>query len=157
MAAERFNRSAGIEATHVPFRGAMAAVQEVAAGRVDYCFCGVGTALPLIRSGKLLAMAVSTERRASQLPDTPTTLEAGFADSDYTPWLGLFAPAGTPAAVVQRINDAVRDAEERPAVRAKFERLALMPMIMSPSEFDAFVHKESALNRSLIEALHLAQ
>ena len=157
MTAERFDRSAGIEATHVPFRGATAAISEVAAGRVDYCFCGIGTALPYIRSGKLLALAVSTPRRAPSLPDTPTTIEASFADSDYTPWLGLFAPAGTPSGVVQKINDAVRNAEQTPAVRAKFERLALMPMTMSPGEFDAFIRKAMVLNSSLIKALGLGQ
>lgn len=156
MSAERFNRSAGIEATHVPFRGAAAAISEVVAGRVDYCFCGIGTALPYIRSGKLLALAVSTARRAPSLLDTPTTLEAGFADSDYTPWLGLFAPARTPPGVIQKINDAVRNAEQTPAVRAKFDRLALMPMTMSPDEFDTFVRREMALNSSLIKGFGLA-
>lgn len=156
MTAERFNHSAGIEAIHVPFRGAAAAIQEVAAARVDYCFCGIGTALPYIRSGQLLALAVSTARRFPALPDTPTTLEAGFADSDYTPWLGLFAPAETPAQVVQKINKVVRNAEGTAAVHAKFERLALMPMTMSPSEFDAFVRKQMTLNSSLIKALGLA-
>ena len=155
MTAERFNRTAGIEAIHVPFRGATAAISEVAAGRVDYCFCGVGTTLPYIRSGKLLALAVSTTRRAPSLPDTPTTLEAGFADSDYTPWLGLFAPAGTSLQIVQKINSAVRKAEETPAVLAKFERLALLPMTMSPDEFDAFIRKEMALNSSLVKGLGL--
>jgi tripartite-type tricarboxylate transporter receptor subunit TctC len=155
MATERFDRSAGIEAIQVPFRGAAAAISEVAEGRVDYCFCGIGTSLPYIRSGKLLALAVSTARRAPSLPDTPTTLEAGFADSDYTSWVGLFAPAGTPPDVVQKINNAVRNAEEAPVVRAKFERLALVPMMMSPGEFDAFVRKEMALNVSLIKALGL--
>lgn len=156
MTAERFNRSAGIEAIHVPFRGAAAAIEEVAEGRVDYCFCGIGMTLPYIRSGKLLALAVSTTRRAPSLLDTPTTLEAGFADSDYMPWLGLFAPSGTRPDVVQKINDAVRDAEQTPAVRAKFEQLALMPMMMSPGEFDAFVRKETALSSSLNKAIGLA-
>lgn len=156
LSAERFNRSARIEATPVPFRGAAAAIEEVAAGRVDYCFCGIGTALPYIRSGKLLALAVSTVRRAPFLPDTPTTLEAGFADSDYMAWLGLFAPAGTPPQVVEKINNAVRNAEETSAVRTKFERLALVPMTMSADEFGAFVRRQMALNSSLVQALGLA-
>ena len=153
MAAERFNRSAGIDATHVPFKGAAAAISEVAAGRVDYCFCGTGTALPYIQGGKLLALTVSAVRRVPSLPDTPTTLEAGFADTNYTPWLGLFAPAGTPPEVVRRINGAVQSAEETTAMRAKFERLAITPMTMSPDGFDAFVRKEMALNSFLIKAL----
>ena len=156
MNAERFDRSAGIEAIHIPFGGAAAAISEVAAGRVDYCLCGIGTTLPYIRSGQLLALAVSTAHRAPSLPDTPTTLEAGFTDSDYTPWLGLFAPAGTPPDVVQKINIAVQKAEETPAVRAKFERLALMPMLMSTGEFDAFIRKQTALNFSLIKGLGLS-
>ena len=112
--------------------------------------------MPFIRSGQLLALAGSTACRAASLPDTPTTLEAGFADSDDTPWLGLFAPAGTPPEIVQQINDAVRNAERSPDVRAKFERLALMPVTMSPGQFDASYARKWHAILSPIKALGLA-
>ena len=88
MNAERFAKSADISVTNVSFTGAQQALSEVVAGRVDFCFCAIGTAIPYIRSGKLTALAVSTRRRSMLLPDVPTTLEAGYKDSDYAPWLG---------------------------------------------------------------------
>ena len=81
--------SAGIEGVHVPFRGAPEAYTEVMTGRVDFFFGALTSALSFIRGGKLQALAVSTPKRASALPDVPTTLEAGFADSDYTFWVAI--------------------------------------------------------------------
>ena len=95
LSAERFRIAAGYEAQHIPFKGGAEALTEVIAGRVEYYFCPIATALPHIRDGKLLGLAVSSPKRASALPDVPTTLEAGFADSDYTFWIGVFAPAKT--------------------------------------------------------------
>src|SRR5205807_5229361 len=91
LSAERFRVAAGYEAVHIPFKGGGEALTEVMTGRVDYYFCPIATALPHIRDGKLLALAVSSPQRASALPEVPATLEAGFPDSDYTFWIGMFA------------------------------------------------------------------
>src|SRR5262249_12659073 len=91
MSAERFRATAGIAAVHMPTKGGPEAMTEVMAGRVD--FCPVGLVLPLIREGKLLGLAVNSAKRSPTLPDLPTTLEAGFADSDYPIWFGMFVPA----------------------------------------------------------------
>ena len=104
LSAERFRVSAGYEAVHIPFKGGPEALTEVIAGRVDYYFCPIATALPHIKDGRLLALAVSSPTRAASLPDVPTTLEAGYPDSDYTLWVGLFAPAGTAPTIVQRLH-----------------------------------------------------
>jgi tripartite-type tricarboxylate transporter receptor subunit TctC len=107
ISAERFRQSAQFEATNVSFRGATTALIEVIEGRVDYCFCAVATTLQHIKSGKLLALAAGGAKRSPLLPDLPTTLEAGFAQSDYTPWFGVFTPAKTPADIIKRLNDAI--------------------------------------------------
>ena len=89
---ERFRFSAGFEGVHVPFRGMPEVLTEVMTGRVDFCFSTIAAALPFIRDNKLLALAVSTPKRSSSLPEVPTTLELGYANSDYTFWNGLFLP-----------------------------------------------------------------
>ena len=142
MSAERFRISAGYEAVHVPFKGGAEALTEVMAGRVDYYFCPIATALPFIQDGKLLALAVSSRTRAPALPDVPTTLEAGYKDSDYTFWIGMFAPARTPHDIVDKLNAAMIKAVEAPDVKAKLAALGVETAKMSPAEFDAQVKSE---------------
>jgi tripartite-type tricarboxylate transporter receptor subunit TctC len=142
LSAERFRISAGYEAQHIPFKGGAEALTEVIAGRVEYYFCPIATALPHIREGKLLGLAVSSPKRASTLPDVPTTLEAGFADSDYTFWIGVFAPAKTPQDIVDKLNREMALAVQAPAVREKLGVLGVELMPMTPSEFDAYVKAE---------------
>ena len=93
MSAERFRLSAGIEAVHIPYKGGAEALTDVLGGRIDFYFCPISTALPLIRDGRVLALVVSTPVRASDLPDVPTSIEAGYPDSDTTVWYGVFMPA----------------------------------------------------------------
>ncbi|MCX7315197.1 MAG: tripartite tricarboxylate transporter substrate-binding protein [Alphaproteobacteria bacterium] len=95
MSAERFRISAGYESVHVPFKGGSEALTEIIAGRVDYYFCPIATALPHVKDGRLLGLAISSPKRATALPEIPTTLESGFPDSDYTFWMGVFMPAKT--------------------------------------------------------------
>jgi tripartite-type tricarboxylate transporter receptor subunit TctC len=155
MTAERFRLSAGYDAVQVPFKGAPEAIREVMEERVDFCFCGVGTSLPFIRAGKLVALAVSARTRSPLLPDVPTTLEAGYPNSDYTPWIGLFAPARTPRNVVERLHDEVAAALKEPEVRKKLTTIGTEPAAMSTAEFEAFVERDTTLNKSLIDALGL--
>ncbi len=152
MSAERFRMSAGYEAVHVPFKGGAEALTEVMAGRVDYYFCPIATALPLIRDGKLLALAVSSRSRAAQLPDVPTTLEAGYKDSDYSFWIGVFAPAATPRDIIDKLNAEMTKAVESPEVKAKLTALGVVPATLSPAEFDAQVKSELAGNPAFAKA-----
>jgi len=142
LSAERFRIAAGYEAQHIPFKGGAEALTEVIAGRVEYYFCPIATALPHIRDGRLLGLAVSSPKRASALPDVPTTLEAGFADSDYTFWIGAFVPAKTPKEIVEKLNREMLAAVQAPAVKEKLATLGVELMPMSPAEFDAHVKGE---------------
>jgi tripartite-type tricarboxylate transporter receptor subunit TctC len=150
--AERFRLSAGFEATHVPFRGAPEALREVMAERIDFYFAPLLAALPLAKDGKLQILAVSGEKRASALPDVPTTLEAGYPNSEYNFWIGLFAPAATPRDIVERLHRETAAALAAPAVAEKLKILGVDPMPMTPAAFDAYVKKDIALNKGLARA-----
>ena len=155
MSAERFRVSAGYEAVHVPFKGGPEALSEVIAGRVDYYFCPVATALPFIRDGKLVALAVSSPTRTAALPDIPTTLEAGYPDSDYTFWIGMFAPAKTPKDIVEKLGREMAAAVQETAVREKLSALGVQTMPMTPAEFDAYVKAELGRYASFAKAAGL--
>jgi tripartite-type tricarboxylate transporter receptor subunit TctC len=154
LTAERFRLSAGFEAIHVPFRGG-GFRPEVASGRVDFAFSPIAVAVPDIRDGRLLALAVSSRERASALPDLPTTLEAGYANSDYAMWLGVFMPAKTPRAIVQRLHEETMKALKLPALRERLATLDLEPMPMTSAEFDAFVRDEIVSQGALAKAAGL--
>ncbi len=155
FSAERLRLSAGFEAVHVPFKGAPEAYTEVMTGRVDFFFGALASALPFIRDNRLVPLAVSTPKRASVLPDVPTTLEAGFVDSDYTFWIGLFAPARTPAAIVDKLHQQAHKALQAARVRDKLATLGVEPMVMSAAELDALVKAEIAVNAAVIKAANI--
>lgn len=149
LSAERFLASAGVLVVHVPFKGGAEAMSEVVAGRVDFFFGPVALVLPQLRDGRLVALAVNTSRRSGTLPDVPTTAEAGIADAEYPIWYGLFAPAGTPREVVERLSRETLKALQTPKVRDKLAALGVDPMPMSPDEFSAHVSREVTLNVAL--------
>jgi tripartite-type tricarboxylate transporter receptor subunit TctC len=150
--AERFRRSARFEAVHIPFKGAPEALTEVMAGRVDFYFSPIAPALPLLRDGKLLALAIGASKRASILPDLPTTIEAGFPDSDYNFWVGMFVPARTPLEVINRLHRESAAALQLPEVRERIARLGAEPMAMTPMQFDSYVRDELRTNAVLVKA-----
>ena len=102
--AEKFRMRAGINATHIPFKGSPEALVDVMTGRVDYYFCPVAPAIPFIKDGRLVALAVGSAKRSSILPDIPTTIEAGVPGSDYNFWIGLLVPAKAARPVVTRLH-----------------------------------------------------
>jgi tripartite-type tricarboxylate transporter receptor subunit TctC len=152
MSAERFRVSAGIEAVHVPTKSGPEALTEVLSGRADFYLCPLATALPFIHDGKVLGLAVSGARRLPELPDVPTTSEAGLANADYTFWLGLFAPAKTTRDIVRRLHDETVKAMRSPNVAEKLATLGVAPMPMAPEQFDALVRDEIASNAVLVKA-----
>jgi tripartite-type tricarboxylate transporter receptor subunit TctC len=109
-------------------------------------------AQPLVKSGQLLALAVSSSSRASALPEVPTTVEAGYPNSEYDFWLGFFLPAKTPRAIVERLYQEIRKAKEHPDVKAKLAAAGGEPMDMTPAEFDAHIRKSVEMNRTLAKA-----
>jgi tripartite-type tricarboxylate transporter receptor subunit TctC len=154
-AAERFLLSAGIKATHVPFSGGPAALTEVMTGRVDFCFIGVSSAIPFINNGQLLPLAVSMTKRSAALPDVPTTIELGYADSDYVFWNGMLVPAKTPRPIVDRLHDEVQKVLALPDVQAKLKAQGVEPMPMTPQQIDAMIAREIVQNIKLAKAAGL--
>jgi tripartite-type tricarboxylate transporter receptor subunit TctC len=138
---------------HIPFRGGAEAMSEVMTGRVDFFFGPVGLVLSLIRDGKLIALAVNGTARSAALPEVPTTLEAGFADAEYPIWIGVFLPVHTPRDIVEKLSSETRAALQSTKVTAKLAGLGVDPIPMTPSEFDAYIRKEIALNATLVKTL----
>jgi len=154
-AAERLRLAAGFSAVHVPFRGGPEALTEVATGRVDFMSIGISSGLPFIRSGRLIPLAVSTLKRSSALPEVPTTIEAGYPNSDYTFWNGMLVPAKTPRAIVERLHAEMQKVLSQPSVMDKLKTQAVEPMPLTPAEFDAMIAKEVKNNIALVKALGL--
>jgi tripartite-type tricarboxylate transporter receptor subunit TctC len=135
----------------VPFKGTPEALTEVMAGRIDWFFAPLVSALPLIKDGKLVALAVGTPKRSSVLPDVPTTVEAGYAGSDYTFWVGMFVPARTPAEVVARLHDETTRALNSGAVKERLGKLGAEAVPMAQPQFATLVHAEAGSAASLIK------
>ena len=152
ISAERFRMAAGIQAQHVPYKGGPEAITDLLGGRIDFYFCPISTALPLIRDGRVVALVVSIPTRASDLPDVPTPAEAGFANADTIVWYGVFMPSKTPRAIVDKFNAAAVKVLATPAMKAKLKQLAVDPMPMTPAEIDQLVVKELSSNEKLIKA-----
>jgi tripartite-type tricarboxylate transporter receptor subunit TctC len=125
---------------------------EVMTGRVDFCFSTIASALPFIRDGKLVALAVSTPNRSSYLPEVPTTLELGYANSDYTFWNGLFLPVKTPRDIVERLHQETQKAANSQAVREKLAQQGIDPMPLTAEAFDSQIKKEIADSIALVKA-----
>jgi tripartite-type tricarboxylate transporter receptor subunit TctC len=150
--AERLLMAAGIKAQHIPFKGGPEALTEIMSGRVDFYFVPLPPARGLIAGKKVDALAVSSAMRASALPDVPTTVEAGYPNSEYNFWMGMFLPVKTPAAIIARLHEETIKALKNPAVIARLEKAGGEPMPMTPAEFDAFVRKEIDINATLVKA-----
>jgi len=154
--AEKFKMAAGINATNIPFKGSAEAVSEVLAGRVDYYFSPIAPVIGQIRSGGLLPLAVGSARRATALPDVPTTAEAGVPGSEFNFWIGMMVPAKTPREIVNRLNAEVVKALALPEVKERFVQLGADPWTMSPEQFDAYIKTEVVSNAALVKAAGLA-
>jgi tripartite-type tricarboxylate transporter receptor subunit TctC len=152
LGAERFRLSAGFTAQRIPFNGSAEALTEVVAGRADFFVGPIQPALPLIKSGKLRPLAVSSVARSSVLPGVPSLVELGYADSDLKVWIGLFAPSKLPAEIVDRLYRESRSMLQQPLVVQKFADLGGEPMTMTPAEFNAYIHEEVALGAKLVKA-----
>jgi tripartite-type tricarboxylate transporter receptor subunit TctC len=157
MNAEKFRIATGIDAVHVPYKGSPEAITETVAGRVDYFFAPLVSALPMIKAGKLAALAVGTTKRSGLLPEVPTLAEAGVAKSDYLFWVGMLVHSKTPREVVQKINQATLKALQAPDVRERLASLGADPMPMSPEQFDALIRDELAGNAEIIKAAGIKQ
>jgi tripartite-type tricarboxylate transporter receptor subunit TctC len=151
LAAERFRVGAGFTAQHIPFRGPVEALTEVLTGRVDFYFLPAAAALPQINDGKVVALAVSTAKRATALPNVPTTAEAGLQDAAYAFWNGLFVPAKTPREIVNRLYQETQKALAVPAVQERLAKFGQDPAPMTPEEFDKYVRDDVLSTAKLVK------
>lgn len=150
--AEKFRTAAGITATHIPFRGTPEALTETIGGRIDWFFAPIVSALPLVRDGKLQALAVGTPKRSDDLPNVPTTVEAGVPGSEYTFWVGMLAPSKTPRAVIDKLNVEVLKILNNKEFKTKLDNIGADPMPMSPVAFDNFIRSETEAAAKIVQA-----
>jgi tripartite-type tricarboxylate transporter receptor subunit TctC len=155
LAAEKFRLATGIAAVHVPYKGTPEALAATVAGDVDFFFAPASSVLPHIKSGALVALSVSASSQAPGLPNVRTLSDAGVPGADAEFWIGLFAPKGTPASVINRLNREVHAILAMPDVVEKLAALGATPRPMSASSFDAMVRSDLQAHRELVRATGL--
>jgi tripartite-type tricarboxylate transporter receptor subunit TctC len=149
---EKLLAQAGVTATVVPFKGTPEVVAAILSGSVDCYWVPISAGLSMIRSGKLRPLAMSTAKRNPQLPDLPTTAEAGVKGAETALWFGLWGPPGMPRELVAKISADVRKAVADPGVREKLLNLGNDTLDMSPAEFSAFIREEIDVNKRVLAA-----
>ena len=151
LAGEMFTSLTGVEMLHVPYKGSGPAVSDLLGGQVNYMFDSITSASAHLQSGKLRALAVTTAKRSKALPDVPTMAEAGVAGYDVSPWFAVFAPAGTPKAIVDRLNKVLVAAMKEPAVAERLATIGAEPVGSSPDALAKHLERESLMWTRLIE------
>ena len=149
---EKFKLAAGIDVLHIPYKGTPEAITDTMTGRITYFFSPISAALPNIREGKLVALGVSTAKRSNALPSVPTIAESGLPGFDFNLWIGMYAPAGTPTDIVDRINADVARVWAAPDVRERLAALGAEPMVMTPAEFRKFMRDEIEDSARVVKA-----
>ncbi len=150
IAMEWLKSMAGIDMTHIPYKGVAPAVADLVAGQVDVMFTGTSSAAPYVKAGKLVALAVSSAKRQASFPTTPTVAESGYPEFDFITWYGLAAPAGTPRDIVARINQEVAAALNQPETKERLLGMGVISTPTSPAEFTAFVRAEARKLNNII-------
>ena len=144
LANEQFLMSAGVKATHVPYKSAGLAATALLGGEIQFMVTNMATAVPLVRSGKLRALAVTSARRAPSAPDLPTAAEAGLPGYEYATWYGVLAPAGVSKAIVTKVHSDVVKLLQTPQLGERFAAQGLEPQPSTPEEFSAYIRAELA-------------
>jgi len=142
IAALQLSKAIGVPMEHVPYRGAAAALQDMAGGRIELFLTTPSSAIGLVQAGRVKALAIASAARIPALPDVPTTAEAGLPNFEVDAWFAIFAPAGTPAPIVERINAAMREATTEPAVRRRAEDGGVVLRPLTVAEMDAVAKRE---------------
>lgn len=149
---ERLRASAQFTGVHVPFKGTPEAVTEVIAGRIDVTYTTVFAATPGIRSNKLVPLALAGRKHSALLPGVPTSVEAGFPDSDYTVWVGILAPSQTPRPIIERLSQVMMKALAAPETKERIAKAGLEPLSMPAEQFQAATRAEFGTNAALVKA-----
>jgi tripartite-type tricarboxylate transporter receptor subunit TctC len=143
LSGELFVKQAGIDAPHIPYKGSAPALNDLLGGHVQLMFDSILTALPLVESGKVRALAITGKVRSPLLPNVPTVAESGLPDYEANGWTGVVVPAKTPPDVVAKLNAAIRTALKSPDVQSAMAKQAAEPVGSSPAEFAAFIRSET--------------
>ena len=155
LATEMFKRAAGIQLVHVPYRGDGQALTDLLSGRVPLMMSGYPVALPHVKAGKLRALAITSAQRTEIFPDVPTIIESGYPSYSLDVWTGFFAPAGTAAPLVDRLNRSIGAAMSTPAVQAHLRATGAQFVALSPREFAALVQRDWERYGKLVRELDL--
>jgi len=157
LAGEQFKSAAGLDITHIAYKGGAPAMKEVLGGHVPFLFSSLGAAAPYIQSGDVRALAVSSAERSSMFPDVPTIAESGFPGFDATIWFGIVAPAGIPADVQAKVVDALAQAMQSQTVQDNIKSLAYEPMIFTPEEMGQRMQSDYAAWGEVVDKAGLSQ
>ena len=152
LAGELFKAMAGVEMTHVPYKGAAPAMQDLIAGRVQLMFDNFASASAQVKAGKVRALAVTTAKRSALAPELPTIAETGLAGFDINTWFGLFVPAGTPREIVERLHGEFTRALALADIREKLVALGAEPVGSRPEEFATYIRAEADKYARVIKA-----
>lgn len=152
LAGDLFEKAAGIKLSHIPYKGSNPALMDALAGNVDLLLSSVPSAMAQIKSGKLRALAVTSAKRSSSLPDVPTVAESGFKDFDVSTWYGVFAPAGTPAAVVTTLNTEINKLLATPDMKAAIQAQGAEAQAMTPAQLTTLLKNDYAKWKGIVEA-----
>jgi len=144
LAGELLNLVAGIKLVHIPYKGVNLAMNGVLAGEVQLAFIGIPVPAPHIKAGRLVGLAVLAPHRSPIIPEVPTAAEAGLPNFDVTTWYAILAPAGTPRAIVTRLNAELASIVDAPEVKGRFATMATEPMTSTPEEASAYIQREIA-------------
>ncbi len=144
LTTEVFKHAAGIDVQHIPYKGGGAVMTDLVGGQVTFVFAVLPTAYPYITSGKLRALGVSSLQRSAALPDVPTVAESGYPGFSVAEWLGIFVPAGTPPAIVERLNNAATRALQHPEVQTRLKALGAEIIGGQPGNMDKYLRSEIA-------------
>jgi tripartite-type tricarboxylate transporter receptor subunit TctC len=153
IAGEFFQLRTGTRFTHVPYKGTGPALADLVGGQTQCIFSPVAAAIPLVTAGRVRGLAISSAKRAAVVPDVPTFEESGVADFRVGGWYGILAPAGTPKAIVARLNKEIIAAVQAPEVRSRFDDALVTPGTGTPEEFTAFLKSEAARWSQLIKTV----
>jgi tripartite-type tricarboxylate transporter receptor subunit TctC len=151
-AGELFKYAARIDAVHVPYKGTPEVLNDTIAGRVQYCFAPVLAAMPLVRSGRLIALAVTTKERLPMAPEVPTIAEAALPGFEYDGWYGMVAPARTPRSIINALSREIGRILRLPDVRERIESQGATPKPTGPEEFDRYVRAEIVMRSKIFKA-----
>ncbi|ALM86159.1 tripartite tricarboxylate transporter substrate binding protein [Bordetella sp. N] len=156
IAMTMFEAGAGVQLQHIPYKGASQAAVGLAAGEVDTMFCAIGTVLPLVKSGKLRAIAVAGAQRTPLMPDLPTVAEAGVPGYDYASWIGIVAPKGVSDTVVNKVSHELEGLLHDPATLKRFADQGIDPMYMGPADMGSYMAQDYQRMAKVIKDSHMA-